>query len=93
MSIVQHTRRDFLAGAAKAAVLGVYGTAALSAVSAFATQPTPPLAALAAEKLIPYGAAARSDALATDPSYRAALAAISARTRAEIETTSRCQAG
>ena len=75
MSIVQHTRRDFLAGAAKAAVLGVSGTAALSAVSAFATQPTPPLAALAAEKLIPYGAAARSDALATDPSYRAAIAA------------------
>jgi endo-1,4-beta-xylanase len=75
MSIVQRTRRDFLAGAAKAAALGVSGTVALSAVSAFATPPVPSPAALAAEKLIPYGAAARSDALAADPSYRAAVAA------------------
>jgi len=69
------SRRDFLTGAAKAAVLGVSGTATLSGVSAFATPPMQSPAALAAEKLIPYGAAARSDALASDASYRAAIAA------------------
>jgi endo-1,4-beta-xylanase len=74
MSIEPRSRRDFLAGVAKAAVLGVSGTAALSAVSAFATPSTPPPVPTAG-KLIPYGAAARSGALASDPSYRAAMIA------------------
>jgi endo-1,4-beta-xylanase len=75
MSIEAHSRRDFLAGAAKAASLCVSGTAALSGASAFATPPTQSPAMSAAGKLIPYGAAARSDALASDPSYRAAMVA------------------
>ena len=75
MSTAAHSRRDFLVGAAKAAALGVSGTAALSGVSAFATPPVQPPAASAVVKLIPYGAAARSDALASDPSYRAAMIA------------------
>jgi endo-1,4-beta-xylanase len=75
MSIEAHSRRDFLAGAAKAASLCVSGTAALSGMSAFATPLTRPTAMSAAARLIPYGAAARSDALASDPSYRAAIVA------------------
>jgi endo-1,4-beta-xylanase len=67
-----HSRRDVLVGAAKLAALGVSGTAALSGVSAFAT-PSP--AQPGAGGLIPYGAAARSDALESDPSYRAAIIA------------------
>ncbi|MGA2288945.1 endo-1,4-beta-xylanase [Bradyrhizobium sp.] len=74
MLIERRTRRDFLAGAAKAAVLGLSGTTVLSGVSAFATPPIEPPAS-AAEKLIPYGAAVRSDALASDLTYRAAMAA------------------
>jgi endo-1,4-beta-xylanase len=70
MSIEAHSRRDFLVGAAKVASLCVSGTATLSGVSAFATPAT-----TAAARLIPYGAAARSDALASDSSYRAAIIA------------------
>jgi len=72
MSIEAHSRRDFLAGTASATALAVFGTAALSGVSAFAT-PSKPSAG--GEKLIPYGAAVRSDALAADPSYRDAVIA------------------
>jgi endo-1,4-beta-xylanase len=75
MSIEAHSRRDFLAATAKAATFCISGTAALSGVSAFATPLTQPPATPAAGRLIPYGAAARSDALASDPSYRAAIVA------------------
>ncbi len=68
MSIEAHSRRDFLAGAATAAALAVSGTATLSGLSAFATPLTQP--SVDAGKSIPYGAAARSYALASDPSYR-----------------------
>jgi endo-1,4-beta-xylanase len=63
------SRRDFLAGAARAASLCVSGTGLLSGASAFATPASPGSA------LIPYGAAAQSDALASDSSYRAAIIA------------------
>jgi endo-1,4-beta-xylanase len=72
MSIETQSRRDFLAGTALAAALTVFGTAALSGVSAFAT---PSKQSAGGEKLIPYGAAVRSDALASDPSYRDAVIA------------------
>jgi endo-1,4-beta-xylanase len=72
MSIEAHSRRDFLAGTASAAALTVFGTTALSDVSAFATPSKQPSGG---EKLIPYGAAVRSDALAADPSYRDAVIA------------------
>jgi endo-1,4-beta-xylanase len=72
MSIEAQSRRDFLAGTASATALTVFGTAALSGVSAFAT-PSKPSAS--GEKLIPYGAAVRSNALAADPSYRDAVIA------------------
>jgi endo-1,4-beta-xylanase len=75
MTIKAHSRRGFLLRAAKAAVLGVSGTTALSAVSAFATPQTPASATGGSAKLIPYGAAVRSDALASDTSYRAAIVA------------------
>src|SRR5258707_1896750 len=78
MVMKAHTRRDFLRTATTVAV-GVSGTAALSGVSAFATPRTqvaaqaPAIAANAG--LIPYGAAVRSGALASDPAYRAAVIA------------------
>ena len=78
MAMKAHTRRDFLRTATTVAV-GVSGTAALSGVSAFATPRTqvaaqaPAIAANAG--LIPYGAAVRSGALASDPAYRAAIIA------------------
>ena len=75
MSIEAYSRRDFLAGAATAAMLGVSGTAALSGVSAFATPLTPSPATIGTVKPIPYGAAARSDALVSDLSYRDAIVA------------------
>ena len=75
MSLEAQTRRNFLAGAATAAARGVSGTATLSGVSAFATPWTQPPAISGAGKLIPYGAAARSDALFSDPSYRDAIVA------------------
>src|SRR5258707_7917624 len=75
MTIKAHSRRDFLVGAAKAATLGACGTAGLSGMSAFATPPTQVSAASADARLIPYGAAVRSGALASDMSYRAAIIA------------------
>ena len=74
MLIEPRSRRNLLAGVAKA-VLSVSGTAALSGVSAFATSLNQLAAPSSAEKLIPYGAAARSDALASDLSHRAAIVA------------------
>src|ERR1700743_294363 len=72
MSIETKSRRDFLAGTASAAALTVFGTAALSGVSAFAP---PSKQSSGGEKLIPYGAAVRSDALVSDSSYRDAVIA------------------
>jgi endo-1,4-beta-xylanase len=72
MSIEEKSRREFLAGAASAAALTAFGTVELSAVSAFATPSEP---SVGSENLIPYGAAVRSDALAADRSYRAAVIA------------------
>jgi endo-1,4-beta-xylanase len=53
-------------------VLTVFGTVGLSGLSAFAT---PSKQSSGGEKLIPYGAAVRSDVLASDPSYRDAVIA------------------
>ncbi|WP_146688335.1 endo-1,4-beta-xylanase [Bradyrhizobium canariense] len=75
MSKKTHSRRDFLVRTAKAAALGISGTAALSGVSTFATPLTESSAASPAEGLIPYGAAARSDALVSDLPYRDAIIA------------------
>ncbi len=72
MSIEAKSRRDFLAGAATTAALAVFGTGEVSGMSAFAT---PSRSAAGLENLIPYGAAVRSDALASDPSYRDAVIA------------------
>jgi endo-1,4-beta-xylanase len=72
MSIETHSRRDFLAGTASATALTVFGTTALSGLSAFAT---PSMQSSGGKKLIPYGAAVRSDVLASDPSYRDAVIA------------------
>ena len=72
MAIEAQSRRGFLAGTASAAALTVFGTGQLSGVSAFAT-PSTPLAG--AENLIPYGAAVRSDVLASDLPYRNAVIA------------------
>lgn len=71
MKVEGHTRRDFLDRAANAVALGA---AALSGLSTFATSGT---AAPAGERsrLIPYGAAVRADALATDMAYREAIVA------------------
>jgi endo-1,4-beta-xylanase len=74
MLMKTHSRREFLADVTKVAALGLSGTAALSGVSAFATQLAMP-PAKSAEGLIPYGAAARSDALVSDLSYRDAIVA------------------
>jgi endo-1,4-beta-xylanase len=75
MSIEAHSRRDFLAGAVTAAALVVSGPTALSGVSAFATPLTPSPATSDTGKPIPYGAAARSDALVSDLPYRDAIIA------------------
>jgi endo-1,4-beta-xylanase len=72
MSVEAQSRRDFLARTASAAALTVFGTAELSGVSAFATPSRP---SASADNLIPYGAAVRSDALASDLAYRAAVIA------------------
>jgi endo-1,4-beta-xylanase len=72
MTIRLNSRRDFLVGAAKAAAFGVSGTAGLSA---FATPRTPALATGGNARLIPYGAAVQSEALASDMAYRAAIIA------------------
>jgi endo-1,4-beta-xylanase len=75
MTTEAQSRRDFLAGVARAASLCVSGTAGLSAVSAFATSPTQVAARAATARLIPYGSAVRYDALASDAAYRAAIIA------------------
>ena len=72
MAIEAQSRRGFLAGAASAAALTVFGTGELSGVSAFATPSRP---SAGAENLIPYGAAVRSDVLASDLPYRDAVIA------------------
>jgi endo-1,4-beta-xylanase len=72
MAIEAQSRRGFLAGTASAAALTVFGTGGLSAVSAFATPSRP---SAGAGNLIPYGAAVRSDMLATDLPYRNAVIA------------------
>ena len=72
MSTEAHSRREVLVGAAAATALTAFGTGTLSGVSAFAT-PSGSLAGT--DKLIPYGAAVRSDALASDGSYRDAIVA------------------
>jgi endo-1,4-beta-xylanase len=66
MSNKKHSRRDFLAGAAKLTTLGVIGGALPSVIPAARAAPD-------AIGLIPYGAAARSDALLSDLSYRDAI--------------------
>ena len=71
MSIKAPTRRDFLAGAAGAGVLGV---TTLSSLSAFAT-PASDRATGGRTGLIPYGSAVRADALVTDVAYREAIVA------------------
>lgn len=75
MTTKAHSRRDFLVNAAKAAALGVSGTAGLSGVSAFATPQAQASAAGGNPTLIPYGAAVRAGALASDMSYREAIIA------------------
>jgi endo-1,4-beta-xylanase len=76
MTKSNHSRRDLLVGATRAAGLALFGTTTLSGVSAFATpRALNHTASATANKVIPYGAAARSDALATDNSYRAAIVA------------------
>lgn len=72
MTTEAHSRRDFLAAATTAAALGA---TALSGVSAFATPAAEGAAARARAKLIPYGSAVRSGALASDAAYRAAIVA------------------
>ncbi|MBU6461942.1 MAG: endo-1,4-beta-xylanase [Bradyrhizobium sp.] len=69
-----HSRRDFLLDAAKLAALGISGASVPSGVPALAT----PLDQARANPvdgggMIPYGAAARSDALVSDLSYRDAI--------------------
>jgi endo-1,4-beta-xylanase len=75
MTTKAQSRRDFLVCAAKAAAVGVSGTAGLASVSAFATPPTQASVTDGNTRLIPYGAAVRSDALASDALYRAAIVA------------------
>ena len=72
VAIEAQSRRGFLAGAASAAALTVFGTGELSGVSAFATPSRP---SASAANLIPYGAAVRSDVLASDLPYRNAVIA------------------
>lgn len=69
-----HSRRDFLLDAAKLAALGISGVSALSGAPALA-MPLDEARANPANGggLIPYGAAARSDALVSDLSYRDAI--------------------
>jgi len=68
MTVKAQTRRELLASAA------ALGATALSAVSAFATSGTA-LSARERARLIPYGSAVRSGALATDMAYRRAIVA------------------
>src|SRR6201992_3037649 len=68
MTVRARTRREFLKHAA------ALGATALSGVSAFATGGTPATGSVHG-KVIPYGAAVRAGALATDPAYREAVVA------------------
>jgi endo-1,4-beta-xylanase len=72
MSIEAQSRRDFLARTASAAAVTVFGTGELSGMSAFATPSRP---SAGTDNSIPYGAAVRSDALASDLAYRDAVIA------------------
>src|ERR1700735_1167101 len=72
MAIEAHSRRGFLAGTASAAALTVFGTGQLPGVFAFATRSG---LQVGSGNLIPYGAAVRSDALASDLPYRDAVIA------------------
>lgn len=68
------SRRDFLAGASRTVLLGASGAALPQAAPALAMQ-GPRAAPRTAADLIPFGVAVRADALAADPSYRAAIIA------------------
>ena len=63
MTLMTHSRRDFLVRSSGVATLGI---AELSGMSAFATPRTLASAAGAGAKPIPYGAAVRVDALTSD---------------------------
>ncbi len=75
MAKKMHSRRDVLATAARLTALGISGAAGLSDASAFATPLPQTCASPGHGPLIPYGAAARSDALVSDLSYRDAIVA------------------
>jgi endo-1,4-beta-xylanase len=72
MSIVAHTRRDFLIRASRSMALGLPSVMGLPGL-AFSTSQTRIPGANAAP--LPYGAAVRADALASDPTYRTAVLA------------------
>ena len=72
MSIVAHTRRDFLIRASRSMALGLPSVMGLPGL-AFSTSQTRIPGANAAP--LPYGAAVRADALASDPAYRTAVLA------------------
>jgi endo-1,4-beta-xylanase len=74
MTTTAYSRRDFLAAAA-AAAYGAFGTTALAGAGAAATPAAERAAARGIERLIPYGSAVRSGALASDTTYRAAVVA------------------
>jgi endo-1,4-beta-xylanase len=74
MSKKTHSRRDFLADAAKLTALGICGAPVLPDSSALAASPDHSCTSSAESNLlIPYGAAARADALVSDLSYRDAI--------------------
>jgi endo-1,4-beta-xylanase len=74
MSKKTHSRRDFLADAAKLTALGICGAPVLPGSSALAASPDHSCTSSAESNLlIPYGAAARADALVSDLSYRDAI--------------------
>jgi endo-1,4-beta-xylanase len=74
MATTANSRRDFLVHASQVMALGVSGVTGLSGV-AFATPQTRSSAAGTGATPVPYGAAVRADALASDLSYRAAIIA------------------
>lgn len=71
MTKLSKSRRQFVAQTAAALTLGLSGLAATKR-TAFAAQPS----ATADSALIPYGSAVRAHALASDPTYRAAIASV-----------------
>jgi len=74
MATTANSRRDFLVHAAKVMALGVSGVAGLSG-NALSTPQTRTSATGEGATPIPYGAAVRADALASDLAYRAAVIA------------------